>query len=97
VPVPGTTIEVDCFDPNPTTTRGEAEAIAEFANAQGWSRVIVVTSSYHVSRARAQISQCYAGSLAVIGAQQPMDLSRWAYQLAYQGAGFVKAALTPVC
>ncbi|SEN40380.1 YdcF family protein [Cryobacterium sp. TMT1-3] len=97
VPVPGTTIEVDCFDPHPTTTRGEAEAIAVFATARGWNRVIVVTSSYHVSRARVQISRCYAGSLAVIGARQPMDPLKWAYQFGYQSAGFIKAVATPAC
>ncbi|MBG6213273.1 MAG: YdcF family protein [Cryobacterium sp.] len=97
VPVPGTTIVVECFDPHPTTTRGEAEAIAAFATEQGWDRVIVVTSSYHVSRARLQISQCYAGSLAVIGARQSMDPLKWAYQFVYQSAGFVKAWVMPAC
>ncbi|TFD59097.1 hypothetical protein E3T39_12145 [Cryobacterium suzukii] len=97
VPVPGTTITVECFDAHPATTRGEAEAIAAFATAQGWNRVIVVTSSYHVSRARVQISRCYAGSLAVVGARQPMDPLKWAYQYLYQSAGFVKASITPAC
>ena len=95
--VPGTAIEVECFDPHPTSTRGEAEAIAAFASAQGWNRVIVVTSSYHVSRARLQISRCYPGVLAVIGAAQPMDPPKWVYQFGYQSAGFIKAWLTPAC
>jgi len=95
--VPGTSIDVECFDPHPTSTRGEAEAIAAFASAQGWSSVIVVTSSYHVSRARLQISRCYSGTLAVIGAVQPMDSAKWAYQFGYQSAGFIKAWLTPAC
>ncbi|MDJ0338177.1 YdcF family protein [Cryobacterium sp. PH31-O1] len=97
VPVPGTTIEVECFDPQPTTTRGEAETIAAFATARGWDRVIVVTSSYHVSRARLQIRRCYAGWLAVIGARQPMDPLKWAYQFGYQSAGFLKAQVIPSC
>ena len=97
VPVAGTSIEVECFDPHPTNTRGEAEAIADFANSRAWSRVIVVTSSYHVSRARIQISRCYDGALAVVGAEQPMDPLKWAYQFAYQSAGFVKAWVTPAC
>ena len=95
--VPGTSIDVQCFDPNPSNTRGEAEAIAAFASAQGWNRVIVVTSSYHVSRARLQIGRCYSGVLTVIGAAQPMDPPKWAYQFGYQSAGFVKAWLTPAC
>ncbi|MDJ0347981.1 YdcF family protein [Cryobacterium sp. PH29-G1] len=96
-PVPGTTITVDCFTPYPGNTRGEAEAIAAFATTQGWNRVIVVTSSYHVSRARVQVSRCYAGTLSVIGASQPMDPLKWAYQIMYQSAGFVKIWLTPDC
>ncbi len=97
VPVPGTTINVECFDPHPTTTRGEAKAIAMFATDRGWNRVIVVTSSYHVSRARVQISQCYSGPLAVIGAQQPMDPPTWAYQFVYQSAAFLQARVSPAC
>ena len=97
VPVPGTAIQVDCFRPHPTSTSGEGEAIAAFAIERGWNRVIVVTSSYHVSRARVQIGQCYAGTLVVIGARQPMDPLKWAYQFVYQDAGFVKARIAPAC
>jgi uncharacterized SAM-binding protein YcdF (DUF218 family) len=97
VPVPGTSIEVECFTPHPATTSGEAEAIAVIAVEHGWNRLIVVTSTYHVSRARVQISRCYPGALAVVGAAQPMDPAKWAYQFAYQSAGFVKAWVTPTC
>ena len=39
---------VRCFDPSPYSTRGEARWTA----AQGWDSVVVVTSTYHVRRAR---------------------------------------------
>jgi len=97
VPIPDTTITVECFEPHPRTTGGEARAIASFATERGWNRVLVVTSSYHVSRARVQISQCYPGALAVLGASQPMDPAKWAYQFVYQSGGFVKAWVTPAC
>lgn len=97
VPIPGTTIEVSCFTPHPTTTRGEGEAIAAFATERGWHRVIVVTARYHVSRARVQISQCFVGTLRVIGAEQPMDPVKWIYQFAYQSGGFLKIWVTPLC
>ncbi len=97
VPVPGTAISVECFNPQPATTGGEAEAIAHFAARRGWTSVIVVTASYHVSRARVQVSQCYTGHLAVVGARQQMDTSDWAYQFLYQSAGFIKTWAEPTC
>lgn len=97
VPIPGTTITVQCFEPHPRTTGGEAAAIASFATEHGWNRVLVVTASYHVSRARVQISQCYSGALIMVGAAQPMDPMKWAYQFVYQSVGFVKAQVTPAC
>jgi uncharacterized SAM-binding protein YcdF (DUF218 family) len=56
-----------CFDPNPYSTRGEAEEIARLARSHHWRRVDVVTSDYHVFRARLIIRRCYHGGLALIG------------------------------
>jgi uncharacterized SAM-binding protein YcdF (DUF218 family) len=38
--------------PRPSTTRGEALAVAALARRRGWERLLVVTSTYHVTRAR---------------------------------------------
>jgi uncharacterized SAM-binding protein YcdF (DUF218 family) len=62
---------VICFDPKPYSTRGEGRGIARLATQHGWTRVDVVTSRYHVFRARIVIGRCYHGRLAMIGARYP--------------------------
>jgi uncharacterized SAM-binding protein YcdF (DUF218 family) len=58
-----------CFRPNPFSTRGEAEAIARLARARGWRTVDVVTSRYHVYRARLILRRCYHRTLRVIASE----------------------------
>jgi uncharacterized SAM-binding protein YcdF (DUF218 family) len=58
---------VVCFTPSPNSTRGEAEEVARLARKHRWSNVAVVTSTYHVFRARLLFRRCYSGRLAVVG------------------------------
>jgi uncharacterized SAM-binding protein YcdF (DUF218 family) len=60
---------VRCFNPSPYSTRGEAR----WAAAQGWDSVVVVTSTYHVRRAREMFDRCVDGRLAVVEAEPPLD------------------------
>jgi uncharacterized SAM-binding protein YcdF (DUF218 family) len=62
---------VVCFTPRPFSTRGEARAVARLARAAGWQRVVVVTSVFHVTRARLLFRRCYHGHLWVVGARAP--------------------------
>src|ERR671939_278548 len=43
---------VVCFRPKPYSTRGEAEDVARLAARRRWRSIVVVTSRYHVTRAR---------------------------------------------
>lgn len=56
-----------CFEASPYSTRGEAETVARLARARGWKRIVVVTSSYHVTRARMLFRRCFHGSLWTVG------------------------------
>ena len=56
-----------CFEASPYSTRGEAEAVSRLAQAHGWHRIVVVTSTYHVTRARMLFRRCYHGSLWTVG------------------------------
>jgi len=56
-----------CFEPRPYSTRGEAETIARLAQAHHWTRIVVVTSTFHVTRARMLIRRCYHGDLWMKG------------------------------
>ena len=63
----GARFRVLCFRPEPYSTRGEARAIARMAAARGWSSVVVVTSTYHVARARLLFDRCVAARVSVTG------------------------------
>jgi uncharacterized SAM-binding protein YcdF (DUF218 family) len=62
-----------CFRPEPYSTQGEARWIAAEAERRGWDSVVVVTSTYHVRRARMIVERCYDGDLAVVGAEPPLE------------------------
>ena len=59
---------VICFKPEPFSTRGEAEAISRLGKKRGWHSVVVVTSTYHVTRARMIFERCFTGRVQVVGA-----------------------------
>jgi uncharacterized SAM-binding protein YcdF (DUF218 family) len=54
-------VPVVCFHPEPYSTRGEAEAFAKLAARRGWRSVVVVSSRYHLVRARMLFERCYDG------------------------------------
>lgn len=60
-----------CFRAAPYSTRGEARAIARLAAARHWRMVDVVTSQFHIVRARLLIRRCYHGGLRMVGAPEP--------------------------
>lgn len=80
---------VICFDAHPYSTHGEAEEIGRLARAHHWTRLNVVTSSFHVFRARILLKRCYHGALRMIGAPEstrhlPIDVVKESVKLVYQ-------------
>ena len=73
-------VEVHCVVPAPMTTAGEAATVTALAAEQGWDRLVVVTSDYHVTRARRLFGACVeqlAPSLEVLwvaGETEPLSL-----------------------
>lgn len=67
-------ISAGCFVPDPATTRGEARAVARYADARGWSSVIVVASSDQAFRARMLVERCFDGRIdvAAVEPDQPI-------------------------
>ena len=63
----GARFRVVCFRPSPYSTRGEARAVARMAAARGWRSVLVVTSTYHVTRARLLFERCVGAQVFVTG------------------------------
>jgi hypothetical protein len=88
---------VMCFRPNPATTRGEAEEIRRLAAQHGWKSIVVVTSTFHISRARMIVKRCYSGKLYMVPARKGISFGRWMYQYFYQSGGYIKAFLHTSC
>lgn len=86
-----------CFVPDPVTTKGEARELRRLANQYGWRTVIVVTFRPHISRARFILEKCFDGVLIMVASPAHIPLSRWAFEYAYQTAGYLRAVLQPGC
>ena len=64
----GTGFRVLCFRPDPYNTRGEAEAVGRLARRRSWSSVVVVTSTFHVTRARMLFDRCVDADVEMVAA-----------------------------
>ena len=82
-------VQLICFDPDPPTTRGEAEYIGRLAKKYHWASVVVVTSRSQATRARMLVERCFAG--AVYSATGPLPMGNWPYQVVYEWAALAKA------
>lgn len=88
---------VSCFEPDPPTTRGEAQEIGRLARAHHWQSIIVVTFRPHISRARYIISRCYDGELIMSDSKAAISVGDWAWNYLYQTAGYIRASLQSGC
>lgn len=82
-------IKLVCFDPNPASTRGEAEFVGRLAKRYRWSSVVLVVSRPQATRARILMERCFSGPVYVSTA--PLALSNWPYQIAYGWGALAKA------
>lgn len=62
-----------CFVPDPYSTQGESRWVGLEARRRGWESLLVVTSAYHVRRARMVFGRCFGGRLAVVGSDPPLE------------------------
>jgi uncharacterized SAM-binding protein YcdF (DUF218 family) len=67
-----------CFRARPFSTRGEAEALRRLARARRWRSVVVVTSTYHVFRARIILRRCFPATRVVGSRASPWRLPLFA-------------------
>ncbi|HSK05868.1 MAG TPA: YdcF family protein, partial [Acidimicrobiia bacterium] len=70
----GAPFQVFCPDTGEISTWGEAQAIGRLAEEQGWTRLIAVTSVYHVHRATSLLRRCHDGPVDVVS--PPRDIDR---------------------
>jgi uncharacterized SAM-binding protein YcdF (DUF218 family) len=62
---------VVCFLAKPFSTRGEARGVAALAKERNWRSVVVVTSTFHVTRAKMLFGRCYNGRTTFVGTPTP--------------------------
>jgi len=62
---------VVCVRPEPYSTRGEARLAARLARERGWDALVVVTSRFHLFRARILFERCFDGRLDLVGSPNP--------------------------
>ena len=84
---------VDCPDPELGTTRGEARAIAALARQKRWRHIVLVTSTYHVTRARVLLSRCFDGKIDAVEARPGLTISRFVTRVNHEWAGLAEAML----
>jgi uncharacterized SAM-binding protein YcdF (DUF218 family) len=60
-----------CFEADPYSTRGEAETMSKIARRHRWSSLAIVSSTFHLTRAKLLFQRCYAGKLSFIGSSTP--------------------------
>ena len=92
---PHSRIELDCFVPDPPTTLGEGRELRRLAERYRWRRVIVVTFTPHISRARFILQRCFGGEIIMVASPTHISLREWPVEYVYQTAGYIRAALQP--
>jgi uncharacterized SAM-binding protein YcdF (DUF218 family) len=89
-----------CFVPDPLTTQGEARAVRQLAADHHWTRIVVVTPTYHVTRARLLFTRCLAGTgtrVAVTDSGTTAGTRKLLFEFVYQSAALAKARLSDRC
>ncbi len=88
-------VAVRCVEPDPSSTRGEAEAAAALVVAEGFDRLTVVTSAWHARRVRLLFAACLDVPFAVVGVGDPREVP--VGRLPREIGGSVEARLRPAC
>jgi hypothetical protein len=82
-------VTVICFDPNPPTTRGEAEFAGRLAARYHWRSIAVVAIAPQDTVARIRVNRCVDGKIYVINA--PFSEIDWPYEVAHYWGATVEA------
>ncbi|KQN96690.1 hypothetical protein ASF21_15060 [Arthrobacter sp. Leaf234] len=86
-----------CFRPDPLTTRGEARSISDMSRDRGWDDIIVVTSTYHVTRSHLNISQCSKATVTMAASHPDLGPGQWIARFTEESIALATSVLRPVC
>lgn len=91
--VPDTAV-FECFEPDPGTTRGEAQLLRDLAEERGWETVVVVVSTDQVTRARRLIERCWDGEIRIVDVDHH---DPWWRRAIYEWGAGLKATVVRGC
>jgi uncharacterized SAM-binding protein YcdF (DUF218 family) len=95
-PQPIRGVKLTCFNPDPASTRGEAEFAGRLARRYHWDSIVLVTSIPQDWRARQRMQHCFRGSVYSMTVGIPWY--SWPYEIAYEwGATIKMLAFQPNC
>jgi uncharacterized SAM-binding protein YcdF (DUF218 family) len=83
--------EIVCLEPEPFNTRGDARVTSRLADSRGWGALLLVTSAYHVSRARTLLDRCFSGDIEVVASKPQTTPLRDVEVLLHEWGGLVYA------
>lgn len=86
---------VVCPKPDPYSTRGEAQLIGRLASERGWRSLVVVTSRFHLLRARLLVERCFPGRVTMVGA--PIEAWRLPLVIALEWGKLARAEVLRSC
>lgn len=89
--------ETECFTPVPHSTVGEALAVRDMAEENGWDSVAIVTEPSHLNRARAIFEECSGTSVYAVSSGREDGLWRTVWRTVYETAALAKYVVTPAC
>ena len=85
--IPG--VKVICFDPDPATTRGEAQFAGFLAKRYRWHSIVVVATTPQDTPARLWVGRCLRGKIYMVNA--PLPPAEWPYAIAYEWGATINA------
>jgi hypothetical protein len=89
--IPGVT--VICFDPNPSTTRGEEEFASHLATRYQWQSIALVAVTPQDTPARIWAGRCFSAKTYMVNA--PLPTLDWPSEIVHQWGSTIKAFFSP--
>jgi uncharacterized SAM-binding protein YcdF (DUF218 family) len=89
----GAPFEVICLRPEPDNTRTESRAAARLAGERGWRSLVLVTSKFHMARARLHLKRCFPGSVEMVGGYPPYGWEFARRLIVHEWVGLVHASV----
>jgi hypothetical protein len=90
-------LTVHCFDSAGSDTRSEAQEVGRIVADQEWTRIAVVTNSYHVVRAGVLVRRCTEAEVRMVDARGHMPARRWVFAIAGEVGGLAESAVRHSC